>query len=304
MTSLILIALAGFGASFVDGALGMGFGVTSTTLLLAVGLSPALASASVHLAKLGTAAASGAAHARFGNVDWSGVRRVGIPGAIGAFIGATVLSNLSTKAALPFTGTLLFILGVYIVLRFVLGRAPRRKPGTPGLRLMIPLGLVGGFVDATGGGGWGPVTTPTLLADGRLSPARVVGTVNTAEFIVALAASLGFLIGLGTAGIDLGIVLALLIGGVIAAPLAAWVVRFLNARILGVVVGCFILLLNARLILMAVGAPPAAWWTCYALLVTMSALAISFVVRVVRRDAADEGETAPAAEQQLHDQRR
>lgn len=303
MTSLILIALAGFGASFVDGALGMGFGVTSTTLLLAVGLSPALASASVHLAKLGTAAASGAAHARFGNVDWSGVRRVGIPGAVGAFIGATVLSNLSTKAALPFTGTLLFLLGIYIVLRFVLGRAPRRKPGTPGLRLMIPLGLVGGFVDATGGGGWGPVTTPTLLADGRLSPARVVGTVNTAEFIVALAASLGFLIGLGTAGIDLGIVLALLIGGVIAAPLAAWVVRFLNARILGVVVGCFILLLNARLILMAVDASPAAWWTCYAVLLATSALAVSFVVRVVRRDAAAQGEAA-TTQPQLHDQRR
>lgn len=284
MTGLILIALAGFGASFVDGALGMGFGVTSTTLLLAVGLSPALASASVHLAKLGTAAASGMAHHRFGNVDWSGVRRIGLPGAVGAFIGATVLSNLSTKAALPFTGTLLFILGIYIVIRFVMGRAPRRKPGTPGNRLMIPLGLVGGFVDATGGGGWGPVTTPTLLADGRLTPARVVGTVNTAEFIVALAASLGFLIGLGTSGIDLGIVLALLAGGVIAAPMAAWVVRFMNPRILGVVVGCFILLLNARLILGALNADPIIWWTVYAVLLTVAISAIAFVVRIVIRE--------------------
>ena len=180
--------------------------------------------------------------------------------------------------------SLLFILGVYIVIRFVMGRAPRRKPGTPGNRLMIPLGLVGGFVDATGGGGWGPVTTPTLLADGRLTPARVVGTVNTAEFIVALAASLGFLLGLGTAGIDLGIVLALLIGGVIAAPFAAWLVRFLNPRILGVVVGCFILLLNARLILMAVNADPVVWWAVYAVLVLASAAAITFVVRTVRRE--------------------
>ena len=295
MTGLILIALAGFGASFVDGALGMGFGVTSTTLLLAVGLSPALASASVHLAKLGTAAASGMAHSRFGNVDWAGVRRIGLPGAVGAFVGATVLSHLSTKAALPFTGTLLFLLGIYIVIRFVMGRAPRRAPGTPGNRLMIPLGLVGGFVDATGGGGWGPVTTPTLLADGRLTPARVVGTVNTAEFIVALAASLGFLIGLGTAGIDLGIVLALLIGGVIAAPFAAWLVRFLNPRILGVVVGCFILLINARLILGALDAAPATWWTTYAVLATMSALAISYVVRIVRR-GREASKGAPAAE--------
>ena len=125
---------------------------------------------------------------------------------------------------------------------------------------------------------------PPLLADGRLTPARVVGTVNTAEFIVALAASLGFLVGLGTAGIDLGIVLARLIGGVIAAPFAAWLVRFLNPRILGVVVGCFILLLNARLILMALDAPAAAWWTTYAVLFTISALAISYVVRIVRRD--------------------
>jgi uncharacterized protein len=296
MTGLILIALAGFGASFIDGALGMGFGVTSTTLLLAVGLSPALASASVHLAKLGTAAASGMAHHRFGNVDWAGVRRIGIPGAVGAFTGATVLSHLSTKAALPFTGTLLFILGIYIVIRFVMGRAPRRKPGTPGNRLMIPLGLVGGFVDATGGGGWGPVTTPTLLADGRLTPARVIGTVNTAEFIVALAASLGFLIGLGTAGIDLGIVLALLIGGVIAAPLAAWVVRFLNARILGVVVGCVILLLNARLILGALDADPIVWWTTYAVLLTASIGAITVVLRIVRR----ERESAPDGPESVH----
>ena len=296
MTGLILIALAGFGASFIDGALGMGFGVTSTTLLLAVGLSPALASASVHLAKLGTAAASGMAHHRFGNVDWAGVRRIGIPGAVGAFTGATVLSHLSTKAALPFTGTLLFILGIYIVIRFVMGRAPRRKPGTPGNRLMIPLGLVGGFVDATGGGGWGPVTTPTLLADGRLTPARVIGTVNTAEFIVALAASLGFLIGLGTTGIDLGIVLALLIGGVIAAPLAAWVVRFLNARILGVVVGCVILLLNARLILGALDADPIVWWTTYAVLLTASIGAITVVLRIVRR----ERESAPDGPESVH----
>ena len=284
MGSLLLIALAGFGASFVDGALGMGFGVTSSTLLIAVGLTPALASASVHLAKLGTAAASGAAHYRFGNVDWAGVRRIGIPGAIGAFVGATVLSNISAKAALPFTGTLLFVLGIYIVIRFVRGRAPRRKPGVPGLRLMVPLGLIGGFVDATGGGGWGPVTTPTLMADGRLTPARVIGTVNTAEFIVALAASLGFLVGLGTAGIDLGIVVALLIGGVIAAPIAAYVVRHLNARILGVVVGNFICLLNARILLGALDAAPQAWWAAYGVLLVIAAMSIGFVVRIVRRE--------------------
>jgi uncharacterized protein len=289
MAAIVLIALAGFGASFIDGALGMGFGVTSTSLLLAVGLTPALASASVHLAKIATGTASGIAHHRFGNVDWAGVKRIGLPGAVGAFVGATVLSHLSTKAALPFTGTLLFLLGIYIVIRFVRGRAPRRKPGTPGMRFMLPLGLVGGFIDATGGGGWGPVTTPTLLADGRLSPARVVGTVNTAEVIVAVSASLGFLVGLGTSGIDLAIVLPLLIGGVLAAPLAAWLVRYLNARILGVVVGCFILLLNARLILGALDPAPVVWWTVYAALATVSLLAISYVVRIVVRERSAAG---------------
>jgi len=181
--------------------------------------------------------------------------------------------------------------------RFVRGRAPRRKPGVPGLKLMVPLGLVGGFVDATGGGGWGPVTTPTLMADGRLSPARVIGTVNTAEFIVALAASLGFLVGLGTAGIDLGIVLALLAGGVIAAPLAAYLVRHLNARILGVVVGNFICLLNARILLMTLNAPESAWWVTYGVLLAIAAVSITFVVRIVRRDRAHAGAAPEPAEQ-------
>jgi uncharacterized membrane protein YfcA len=289
VTTLLLIAIAGFGASFIDGALGMGFGVTSTSMLLAFGLSPALASASVHLAKIATGAVSGYSHYRFGNVDWVAVRRIGIPGAVGAFIGATLLSHLSTKAALPFTGTLLFILGVYIVIRFVRGRPPRRAPGTPGRRFLLPLGVVGGFVDATGGGGWGPVTTPTLLADGRLQPARVIGTVNTAEFIVAVAASLGFLIGLGTSGLELGIVIALLVGGCIAAPLAAWFVRFLNPRILGVVVGCFILLINARLILMSLDAPGVAWLLTYTVLIVASLSAISVVLRVWHRQRSGAG---------------
>jgi uncharacterized protein len=294
VTTLLLIAVAGFGASFIDGALGMGFGVTSTSMLLAFGLSPALASASVHLAKIATGAVAGYSHHRFGNVDWVAVRRIGLPGAVGAFVGATVLSHLSTKAALPFTGTLLFILGIYIVIRFVRGRAPRRAPGTPGRRFLVPLGVVGGFVDATGGGGWGPVTTPTLLADGRLTPARVIGTVNTAEFIVAIAASLGFLIGLGTAGLNLGIVLALLVGGCIAAPIAAWFVRFVNPRILGVVVGSFILLLNARLLLMSIDAPPTAWWISYSVLMVGCLTAIGIVIRARIRKPASVGSTDDA----------
>ena len=286
MPSLLLIAVAGFFAQFVDGSLGMGYGLTSSTLLIAVGLTPALASASVHLAELGTTAVSGIAHQRFGNVDWPTVRRIAIPGAIGAFAGATFLSSISTAAAKPIAGGLLFVLGVYVLLRFLIGRAPKRKPGTPGIRMLLPLGMVGGFVDATGGGGWGPVTTPTLLADGRLAPNRVIGTVNASEFLVALAASIGFIIGLGAAGIDFGIVLALLVGGVIAAPIAAWVVRRLNARILGVVVGGFICFTNARLILGAAGASAEVTWAVYGVIVAVWISAVVWVVRIVRRDRA------------------
>ena len=290
MPSLVLIAVAGLLAQFVDGSLGMGYGLTSSTLLIAVGLSPALASASVHLAELGTTAVSGVAHHRFGNVDWPTVRRIAIPGAIGAFAGATFLSTISTAAAKPIAGGILFVLGVYVLLRFLVGRAPKRRPGTPGLRMLLPLGIVGGFVDATGGGGWGPVTTPTLLADGRLAPNRVIGTVNASEFLVALAASVGFLIGLGTAGIDFGIVLALLAGGVIAAPLAAWVVRHLNARILGVVVGGFICFTNARLLLGAAGASSAVTWAAYATLVAVWIAAVAWVVAIVRREREETAE--------------
>lgn len=293
--SLVLIAVAGLVAQFVDGSLGMGYGLTSSTLLIAVGLTPALASASVHLAELGTTAVSGIAHHRFGNVDWPTVRRIAVPGAIGAFAGATFLSSISTAAAKPVAGGLLFVLGVYVLLRFLIGRAPRRKPGTPGLRMLLPLGIVGGFVDATGGGGWGPVTTPTLLADGRLAPNRVIGTVNASEFLVALAASIGFIIGLGTAGINFGIVLALLAGGVIAAPLAAWVVRHLNARILGVVVGGFICFTNARLLLGAAGASSGVTWAFYATLVAVWVAAVAWVIAIVRRERAANAPSPEAA---------
>jgi uncharacterized membrane protein YfcA len=265
--TLVLIAFAGLGASFVDGSLGMGYGVTSATLLIALGLSPALASASVQMAKIGTAAISGVAHHRFGNVDWPTVRRIALPGAIGSFAGATVLSALATDIARPLAGAVLFLLGVYVVIRFTRGQAITLRGGRPRRRLLLPLGLTGGFIDATGGGGWGPVTTPILLADGRLEPRRVIGTVSAAEFIVALSATAGFLLGLGLSGLDLGYVAALLIGGAIAAPFAAAVVRHLNPRVLGVIVGGVIALLNARILLGAVEAAPLIWQISYSVLV-------------------------------------
>ena len=244
MRSLLLIALAGFGAQLVDGSLGMGYGLTSSTLLVAIGLTPALASASVHLAEIGTSAASAISHGKLGNVDKKVLRRIAIPGGIGAFLGATLLSGLSTQAARPWASTLLLILGIYVLVRFLLQRTITLRKGRPGNRLLIPLGLVGGFVDATGGGGWGPVTTPALLANGRMAPNRVIGTMNAAEFVVAVCASVGFLVGLGLSAIRWDILLPLLVGGVIAAPFAAWIAHRLPMRIMGVTVGGMIIFTN------------------------------------------------------------
>lgn len=245
MLPLLLVALAGFAAQLVDGSLGMGYGLTSSTLLIAIGLTPALASASVHLAEIGTSAVSGFSHAKLGNVDKKVLARIAIPGGIGAFLGATVLAGLSTQAARPWASALLFVLGWYVFIRFLVNRAVTLRKGRPGRRLLIPLGLVGGFVDATGGGGWGPVTTPALLATGRMAPARVVGTMNAAEFIVAVSASAGFLVGLGTDAINLEVLLPLLIGGMLAAPLAAWIAHRLPMRIMGVAVGGMIIFTNS-----------------------------------------------------------
>lgn len=257
MRKLLVLALVGLASQLVDGALGMGYGVTSSSLLLLAGLSPALASASVHLSEIGTTLVSGTAHHRLGNTDWRLVARLGGPGAAGAFLGATVLSRLSTGAAAPATSGILLVLGLYVLIRFAVrppaGSARRRSPHTA--RLLVPLGLVGGFVDATGGGGWGPVATTTLLARGRTAPRTVVGSVDTAELMVTAAASAGFLAGLGTAGISPTVVGALLAGGTVAAPVAAWLVSRLPAGALGSAVGGLIVMTNLRTILSALHAP-------------------------------------------------
>ncbi len=284
MRALILIGLAGFVAQLVDGALGMAYGATSSTLVLAVGLSPATASASVHLAEVGTTLVSGASHWRFGNVDWRTVRRIGIPGAIGAFVGAVVLSSVSAEVAKPWMASVLLLLGCYILGRFVVAGAGQR-PGRRYVRgrYLAPLGLTAGFVDATGGGGWGPVATPTLIATGRMEPRKVIGSVDTSECLVAAAASIGFLLALGSQGIRWGIVAALLVGGVIAAPLAAWLVRKVTARLLGVSVGGLIVITNARTLFDSAGVEAGVRWPVYLSAAMLWALSVAWVVRVHRR---------------------
>ncbi len=211
MRKLLLLALVGLGAQLVDGSLGMAYGVTSTTLLLAVGASPAAASATVHLAEIGTTLASGVSHWRFGNVHWGVVAKIGIPGAVGAFAGATLLSNLDTSVAAPGMSLILLALGVYVLVRFTVRGLRTDRLGQPlRTRFLGPLGLFAGFIDASGGAGWGPVGTPAILASGRLEPRTVIGSIDASEFLVSVAASAGFLRALGSQGINLAWVLALL----------------------------------------------------------------------------------------------
>ncbi|HET6687002.1 MAG TPA: sulfite exporter TauE/SafE family protein, partial [Jiangellaceae bacterium] len=240
------------------------------------------ASATVHLAEIGTTLASGLSHWRFGNVDWTVVRRIAIPGAIGAFSGATFLSMLSTEVAAPIMSGILLGLGLYILVRFTLRGMPRRSLGQPVRRRFLgPLGLLAGFVDATGGGGWGPVGTPALLASGRLEPRKVIGSIDTSEFIVAVAASAGFLVGLGSESIDFSWVAVLLLGGVVAAPIAAWLVRHVPPRILGSAVGGVIILTNTRTILKSdwVGAAGGVRGVVYMVVAVVWVAALAFSIR-------------------------
>ena len=250
MRNLLVLGFVGLLAQLVDGSLGMAYGVTSSSLLLATGIAPAAASAAVHLSEVGTTLASGAAHWRFGNIDWRVVSIMAIPGGVFAFIGATFLVSLDGDTAKPWVALLLLSLGVYVMYRFLrLGGHRPQFRGRVKVRFLVPLAAVAGTMDAIGGGGWGPVGTTSLLASGRIEPRKVVGSIDTAEFVVAVGASLGFLIGLGSAGIDFAWVGALLIGGVIAAPFAAYLVRHLPARILGTAAGGLIIITNVKTVL-------------------------------------------------------
>lgn len=248
------MALAGVAAQLVDGSLGMAFGITSTTVLLTAGVTPAIASASVHLAEIGTSLTSGLSHWRFGNVDWAKVGWLAIPGGVGAFVGAGVLTAIPATVAEPVVAVILFGLGVYILARFAFDRSgPAVRARSVPRTLLSPLGLMAGFMDALGGGGWGPLGSSTLLASRRMEPRKVVGTMAAGEFLVTLCASAGFLLGLSASQIPFRVVGALLVGGAVAAPVAAWIVRLLDARVLGTLVGGIIVLTNARTLLVALG---------------------------------------------------
>lgn len=242
----MVVALAGFAASFVDGALGMGFGPTSSSILLSSGISPAGVSATVNIAKVATGAVGGISHWRLGNIDRRIVVRLAVPGVVGALVGTTILANVDGDTLRPLLAALLFVIGVRILIRFrrpVVSRPVDDATGTADLRGVSAAGAVGGVTNGMLGA-WGPVVTPYLLHRGVL-PRFVVGSVNTAEIAVAVVAA-GSLLTATDAGIDAATMAAMLGGGVIAAPIAALTVRHVPARLLGVLVAGLLLLTNTR----------------------------------------------------------
>lgn len=253
MGNFAVLALASFVAQLIDGALGMGYGVTSTSMLLAVGLAPAMVSASVHAGEVVTTLVSGLSHWRFGNVNFEMTWRLALPGAAGAFAGALFLSSLPVHVARPAVAGFLILLGVVVLVRSLRPQRARPRPKPLSPRLLTPLGLAAGFLDATGGGGWGPVATSTLAARHGDNLRQVIGSVDASEFLVALSATAGFFLALGWEGVNPTWVAAIVLGGAVAAPLAAWAVRVVPAQTLGVAVGATIVLSNGNTVLSAFG---------------------------------------------------
>ncbi len=230
-----LFCLVGFVAQMIDGTLGMAYGVTCTTLLLQFGVTPAYASASVHAAKVFTSGVSGLSHLYLKNVDKGLFVRLVIPGIIGATVGAYLLSKvLDGSMVKPFIAGYLLILGVFILVKSF-GKPIFREE----VKNVAPLGLFGGLLDAIGGGGWGPIVTSNIIRRGK-TPLMTIGTVNTAEFFVAFFGTGIFLFFLGVQGWRP--LLGLIVGGIIAAPLSAYLVKFIKPRVLMTIVGIAIIL--------------------------------------------------------------
>ena len=228
--------LIGLAAQLVDGALGMAYGLVSSSVLLGMGLPPAQVSASIHAAEVFTTGASGASHIALGNVDRRLFLRLAIPGVVGGVIGAYVLTQLPGDLIRPFVYLYLLVLAVLILVRASGRMVPRRE-----VRRVPVLGFFAGLLDASGGGGWGPLATSTLLAGGGQAR-TVIGSVNAAEFVVTLAVSITFFLSIGIE--HLQIVLGLLVGGMIAAPVAALLVRRVREKWVLVAVGLLVLCIS------------------------------------------------------------
>ncbi|UVO52562.1 sulfite exporter TauE/SafE family protein [Sphingomonas sp. SUN019] len=231
LEALLPFVLVGFGAQIVDGALGMAFGVICNTLLVAVmGVAPARASANIHIVETFTTAVSGISHLIHGNIDKALFLRLLIPGIIGGVTGAYLLTNVDGNVVKPFVLGYLVLVGIYLLIRGILFPPKAAKP-----KVVEPLGLIGGFLDAAGGGGWGPIVTSNLLVQG-VEPRKVVGTVNSVEFFLTLTVSATFIYHLGIEDFAVTTI-GLLIGGIAAAPLGAIMAKKISTKIMLILVG-------------------------------------------------------------------
>ncbi len=246
MSEFLIFVAIGFCAQLIDGAIGMAYGLTSTSVLLSFGIPPATASASVHAAEVFTTGASAVSHWRFRNVRLDLVLKLAVPGVIGGVTGAFVLANVDGQAFRPFIAAYLAVMGIWIIAKALKARQTvHREP-----RFVGALGLFGGFLDAIGGGGWGPIVTTSMVGQGA-EPRKAIGSTNAAEFLVTLSISGTFFIAIG---LELWpIILGLIVGGVVAAPIAAFAVSRVPDRPMMAMVGALITILAAREIALAVG---------------------------------------------------
>jgi uncharacterized membrane protein YfcA len=244
-TEFLWYVLAGFAAQLVDGSLGMAYGVTASTLLLSFGVPPAATSATVHAAECLTTGTSAVSHLAFRNIDRVLFRRLLLPGIIGAVLGACLLTRLPGNALKPWVAGYLLIMGCVIALK-----AFRQFPPRPVTTHLVPLGFFGAFLDAMGGGGWGPIVATNLIVRGN-DVRMTVGSVNAVEFFVTLAASVTFILGLGLS--HWSIILGLGIGGVLAAPIGAWACKCIPIKPFMVLIGILVVVLSLRTLLDSFG---------------------------------------------------
>ena len=245
LSALLPFIIVGFAAQAVDGALGMAFGVITNTFLVGLlGISPARASAKVHLVECVTTAVSAISHMLHGNVDRGLFLRLLIPGMIGGATGAYLLSNIDAAVVKPFVLGYLVLIGLYLLARGILYPPKHQKP-----KVVEPLGLIGGFLDAAGGGGWGPVVTSNLLVQG-VEPRKVIGTVNTVEFFLTVTISATFILNLGVMDFAAPVV-GLLIGGVLAAPFGAFMAKRIPTKPMLIMVGVVLTITSGYGVVMA-----------------------------------------------------
>lgn len=250
---LALFAAVGFAAQLIDGAIGMGYGVIASSVLVATGLPPAVASAAVHVTKIPTGIASALSHWKFGNIDWAVCRRLILPGILGGIVGASVIALLPLNVIRPLAALYLGFMGIVVILRAMRWRgtapvaidAPKGRPGI--------VGLFGGLFDSFGGG-WGPIVTTSLIMQGR-DPRKAVGSANTAEPVVAAvqAAVFSFWLGAATLTTIGSTALAIMIGALLAAPVAAFLVNKLPGRLIAGAVGIVLIGINMPTLITLIG---------------------------------------------------